>query len=163
MLPGGVWNICCLSFLPPPPPRHWPHFTGGSPHHIAHTGGHLAATWRTGVWMTPTDCRHLAAVPGIKQSDPHGLWLCGGSLLRRSVPSRGGGGFPLQGSDRAEVSCRSLCKRRHPGPQTWFADLSTVVPAPTFSSPQTLQRPELARHHESRKKVSLPLSIANPV
>jgi hypothetical protein len=58
------------------------------------------------------------------------------------------------GSDRAEVSCRSLCKRRRPGPQTWFADLSTVASAPTFSSPQTLQRPELARHHESRKKVS---------
>ena len=48
-LPGGVWDICCLSFLRPPPSRHWPHFTGGSPHHIAHTGGHLAATWRTGV------------------------------------------------------------------------------------------------------------------
>ena len=37
--------------------------------------------------------------------------------------------------------------------------LSTVAPAPTFSPPQTLQRPELARHHESGKKVSAELSV----
>jgi hypothetical protein len=59
---------------------------------------------------------------------------------------------------RAEVSCRRLCKPGRPGPQTWSTDLSTVVPAPTFPLPQMLQRPELARHHESGKKVSAPLS-----
>ena len=66
-----------------------------------------------------------------------------------------GGGIPLQDSDRAEVSCRSLCKQRRPGPQTWFAGLSTVAPAPTFPSPHACKRPELARPHESRKKFSL--------
>lgn len=34
-----------------------------------------------------------------------------------------------------------------------YTGLSIVVPAPTFLLPLTLQRPELARHHESGKKV----------
>ena len=46
-----------------------------------------------------------------------------------------------------------LYKQRRPGLSTWFAGLSTVVPAPTSPLPQTQQRPELARHHESGKKV----------
>ena len=70
-----------------------------------------------------------------------------------------GGGIPLQDSDRAEVSCRSLCKQRRPGPQTWFAGLSTVAPAPTFNFPHACKRPELARRHESRKKVSGSISL----
>ena len=51
--------------MPPPPlPRHWPHFTEGSPHRIAHTGGRRVMSLNLRVWMTstPTICGHLAAV-----------------------------------------------------------------------------------------------------
>ena len=81
--------------------------------------------------------------------------------LQWSSPSKFGaiavlgsdGRTPLGGRGRG-VSCRWLCKQRHPGVSTWSQGLSTVVPWPAFPSPQRLQRPELARRHESRKKVS---------
>ena len=43
----------------------------------------------------------------------------------------------------------------NPGVDARSVGLSAVAPTPISPSPQTLQRPELARHHESRKKVSL--------
>ena len=57
----------CLGYLlsqlsPPTLPRHWPHFTEGSPHRIAHTGGSRVISLNLRAWVTPTICGHLAAV-----------------------------------------------------------------------------------------------------
>ena len=40
----------------------------------------------------------------------------------------------------------------NPGVDARSVGLSAVAPTPISPSPQTLQRPELARHHEPRKK-----------
>ena len=53
---------------------------------------------------------------------------------------------------------RVLSKSRdpgNPGVDARSVGLSAVAPTPISPSPQTLQRPELARHHESGKKVLL--------
>ena len=82
----------------------------------------------------------------------HPPWACG--MLRASW-----GPVVRLHCKRAEVPCRRLCKPGRPGPQTWPTDLSTVVPAPTSPLPQMLQRPGLARHHESGKKVFKPTPV----
>ena len=75
----------------------------------------------------------------------HPSWTC-------DIDADGGPMVELGGS--TEVSRRWLCKPRRPGPQTWSKSLSAVTPLPTFLSPHACKRPELARRHESRKKVS---------
>ena len=89
-----------------------------------------------------------AGYAGLAASGGGGL-----AMVRSGDKVLGSSGWtPLEGS--AAVSRQWLYKQRRPSLSTWFAGLSTVVPAPTFPLPQTLQRPELARHHESGKKVS---------
>ena len=56
----------------------------------------------------------------------------------------------LQG---AAVPLRRLSKPRNPGVAARFVGISAVAPTPISPLSQTLQRPELARHHESGKKV----------
>ena len=70
--------------------------------------------------------------------------VCSRSLRSLVVPST----IAVQQPLHVDVSCRWLCKQRHPGVSTWSQGLSTVVPWPTFPSPQRLQRLELARRHE---------------
>ena len=55
----------------------------------------------------------------------------------------------LQG---AAVPLRRLSKPRNPGVAARSVGLSAVAPTPISPLPQTLQRPELARHHESGKR-----------
>ena len=47
---------------------------------------------------------------------------------------------------------RRLNKPRNPGVAARSVSLSAVAPTPDSLPPQILQRPELARHHESGKK-----------
>ena len=61
----------------------------------------------------------------------------------------------LQG---AAVPLRRLSKPRNPGVAARSTGLSAVAPVPISPLPQPLQRPELARGHESEKKVSQGLS-----
>ena len=57
----------------------------------------------------------------------------------------------LQG---AAVPLRRLSKPRNPGVAARSTGLSAVAPVPISPLPQPLQRPQLARGHESEKKVS---------
>ena len=66
---SAVFGISAtVSVSPPPPaPRHWPHFTEGSPHriNIAHNGGRTTFHWTSAPWSPgppPTICGHLGAV-----------------------------------------------------------------------------------------------------
>ena len=156
---SAVFGISAAVSVSPP---HLPRAIGLTSPKVSPTALHTPADadWtlstsilqRQSAWVTPTICGHLAAVLLTQ-------WTVIAAALRWVPPSTVGAIAGLWWwdstavSDRAEVSCRSLCKQRHPGPQTWFAGLPTVAPAPTSSPPQTLQRPELARHHESGKRV----------
>ena len=55
---------------------------------------------------------------------------------------------------RAAIPLRRLFKPRIPGVAARSMGLSAVAPIPISPLPQPLQRPELARGHESEKKVS---------
>ena len=57
----------------------------------------------------------------------------------------------LQG---AAVPLRRLSKPRNPGVAARSTGLSAVAPVPISPFPHACKRPELARRHESRKKVS---------
>ena len=67
------------------------------------------------------------------------------------------------------MSCRSLCKQRRPGPQTWFAGLSTVVPAPTFTPHERGPEPVVSiafcdmSQNVTKRRLTQPVVVFSPV
>ena len=118
-LPGGVWAICCLSLcrptLPAPLASLRRRFT---PPHCTHRRTRRLDTEHLHTPKRVGDADHLRTLSsGVDNAvDRHNCGLVVGPSSDGRCHRGLGGGIPLQDSDRAEVSCRSLCKQRRPGP-----------------------------------------------
>ena len=118
-LPGGIWDICCLSLcrptLPAPLASLHRRFT---PPHCTHRRTRRLDTNHLHTPTRVNNADHLRTLSsGVGDAvDRHNCGLVVGPSSDGRCHRGLGGGIPLQDSDRAEVSCRSLCKQRRPGP-----------------------------------------------